>query len=90
MIHLANYQSQVAKYFNKRVKQRSFKVGKLVLKRVVEDIKDHGAEKFKPVWEGLFEVVEAYSKGAYRLQNIINIRQLPRPWNTVYLKKYYV
>lgn len=50
LIHLANYQSQVAKYFNKGVNPRSFRVGELVLKRVVEDIKDHRVVgKFKPV-----------------------------------------
>lgn len=88
-VHLANYQSQVARYFNKGVKPRSFKIGEFVLKRVVEDIKEHGAGKFKPVWEGPYEITEAYNKGAYRLRNIANGLQLPRPWNAIYLKKYY-
>ncbi|XP_024200004.1 protein NYNRIN-like [Rosa chinensis] len=88
-IHLANYQNQVARYFNKGVRPRAFRVGEFVLKRVVEDIKDHGAGKFKPVWEGPYQITEVYSKGAYRLRNIDTGRALPRPWNAIYLKKYY-
>lgn len=88
-IHLANYQNQVKRYFNKGVRPRTFGLGDWVLKRAVEDIQDHGVGKLKPVWVGPYEVIAVFGKGAYRLRNVKDGREVPRPWNAIYLKKYY-
>ncbi|CAL2237893.1 unnamed protein product [Prunus armeniaca] len=69
-LRLANYHNQVANYFNKRINPRRFKVGEWVLRRVMKNIKDLNAGKFGRSWEGPFEVIEAYGKGAYKLRRV--------------------
>ncbi|CAL8991898.1 unnamed protein product [Prunus brigantina] len=69
-LRLANYQNQVANYFNKRINPRRFKVGEWVLRKVMENTKDLNAGKFGRSWEGPFEVTEAYGKCAYKLRRV--------------------
>ncbi|KAL6285544.1 hypothetical protein ACE6H2_009934 [Prunus campanulata] len=89
-LRLANYQNQAANYFNKRVRQRRFKVGKWVLKKVMENTKDLNAGKFGRTWEGPYEVTEAYGKRAHMLRHIESGQFVPRPWNATHLRKYYI
>ena len=47
-------------------------------------------EKFSEQWEGLCEIKEVIGKGTYKLTNLSNGKDVPRTWNAMFLKKYYV
>ena len=63
------YQAQITRAFNRKVKERTFKKGDLVLTvrrpMVMTHHKTKG--KFQPKWEGPFVVESVYSNRAYRL-----------------------
>ncbi|KAM6555169.1 hypothetical protein CsatB_015931 [Cannabis sativa] len=91
-IRLAAYQQKVARYFNSKVKERSFKVGDLVLRRVLANTKDPTAGVLGPNWEGPYEVTEVVPPGTYRLgryDSNMNLIPVPRYWNDQHLRKYY-
>ena len=81
------YQARISRAFNKRVRQRSFKEGDLVLaahRPIILTSKKKG--KFEPKWEGPFVIDTVYSNGAYRLITQEGTRQL-MPINGKFLKK---
>jgi len=83
------YQARFVRAFNKKVKERTFKKGDLVLtfrKPIVITHKTKG--KFQPKWEGPFVVESIYSNGAYRLITP-DFDTLMMPINDRFLKKYY-
>ena len=51
------YQERVAKYFNRKVKPRSFQVGDLVLFKVTLATKDTTKRKLAPNWKGPYKVI---------------------------------
>ena len=82
------YQQRMARYFDRRVKHREFKVGDLVLRKVTLATKDPAQGKLRPTWEGPYKVVKFHSRGTYHLEKL-NGTALPHPWNAEHLKKYY-
>ncbi|GFZ06814.1 hypothetical protein Acr_18g0009840 [Actinidia rufa] len=84
----AAYKCQVAKYYNQRVKHRSFLPGDLVLRRVTLSTKEPNAGKLGPTWEGPYKVIKVSRPGTYWLEDP-NGKALLHPWNTEHLKKYY-
>ena len=56
-ITISAYQERAAKYFNRKVKPRSFKVEDLVLRKVTLATKDPTEGKLAPNWEGPYKVV---------------------------------
>ncbi|KAJ6828056.1 uncharacterized protein M6B38_364800 [Iris pallida] len=83
------YQARISQAFNKKVKQRTFQVGDLVLavrRPMVLTHKTPG--KFEPKWEGPFIIETVYSNGAYRLAKP-NGDLFMMPINGKFLKKYY-
>ena len=46
--------------------------------------------KFGEQWEGPFEITEILGKGTYRLTNVQNKKDVPRTWNAMYLRKYFL
>ncbi|XP_070050852.1 uncharacterized protein [Nicotiana tomentosiformis] len=63
------YQKRMARAYNKKVRPRKFKVGQLVLKRILP----HQAEakgKFAPNWKGPFIVTKVLPNGALYLTDI--------------------
>ena len=83
------YQARITRAFNKKVKERTFKKGDLILavrRPMVMTYKTKG--KFLPKWEGPFVVESVYSNGAYRLI-IPDGDTLMMPINSKFLKKYY-
>ena len=63
----AIYQLNLRRYHSRRVRQRSFRVGDLVL-RLVQNRK--GLHKLSPPWEGPFVVSKALLNGSYYLVDI--------------------
>ncbi|GFS41656.1 hypothetical protein Acr_00g0075590 [Actinidia rufa] len=87
-IHQAAYKCQVAKYYNQRVRHRSFLLGDLVLRRVTLSTKELNAEKLGPTWESPYKVIKVSRLGTYWLEDP-NGKALLHPWNAEHLKKYY-
>ena len=87
--HIELYQARILKAFNKKVKQRVFQKGDLVLavrRPMIMTYKTKG--KFQPKWEGPFVIETVYSNGAYRLMTSDG-DLLMMPINDKFLKKYY-
>ena len=83
------YQARISKAFNKKVRERIFKQGDLVLAVRRPMIMTHKTKgKFNPKWEGPYVVETVYSNGAYRLIDQ-NGNRLMMPINGKFLKKYY-
>ena len=82
------YQQRMARYCDRRVKHREFKVGDLVLRKVTLATKDPTQGKLGPTWEGLYRVVRFHRRGTYHLEKLDG-EALPHPWNAEHLKKYY-
>jgi hypothetical protein len=64
VIQSARYQQTLRRYHDKAVRQRSFSVGDLVLRRILTG---EGWHKLSPSWEGPFIVAEVTRPGSYRL-----------------------
>ncbi|GFY91594.1 hypothetical protein Acr_07g0017900 [Actinidia rufa] len=84
----AAYKSRIAKYYNERVKHRSFLPGDLVLRRVTLSTRDPSAGKLGPTWEGPYKVIKVSRPGTCWLEDL-NGKALLHPWNAEHLKKYY-
>ncbi|GFS42902.1 hypothetical protein Acr_00g0082420 [Actinidia rufa] len=59
------YKCQVAKYYNQRVKHRSFLPGDLVLRKVTLSTKEPNAGKLGPMWKGPYKVIKVSRPGTY-------------------------
>jgi hypothetical protein len=86
---MATHQERTARYFNRKVQYKSFKVGEWVLRKVTIATKDSAKGKLAPSWEGPYRVTKCHRAGAYHLENAEG-KPLPRPWNARHLKKYFV
>ena len=85
--HAQVYRKRIAWFYTKRVLERRFEVGELVLKRKM--IRSSGPRsKLQENWEGPFVIKGAYSGNAYRLVDAHGI-ELSHPWNAVFLRKFY-
>lgn len=51
-IRAATYQQQEVRYYNSKVKQRSFWLGDLVLRKVMINTKEHDVGTMGPTWKG--------------------------------------
>ncbi|XP_074336871.1 uncharacterized protein LOC141674045 [Apium graveolens] len=69
-LKLAAYQQRIARYFNKKVISVPFKVGDLVLRKVMPNTKiaQHGV--LGANWEGPYKVEAILWKGTYRLEDL--------------------
>ena len=85
---LARYQDHMAKHYNSQVWHKDFKVGDLILRKVMGAARDPTQGKLGPNWEGLYRIMSWQRKGTYHLETI-DEQKLPHPWNTEHLRKYY-
>jgi hypothetical protein len=85
LVQSARYLEGIRRYHDLNVKERSFNVGDLVLRRIQNT---EGLHKLSSPWEGLFAVAKETGPGSYRLQtlegedvnNSWNIDQLCKPF----------
>ena len=87
--HAQVYRKRIARAYDKHVKERKFKVGDFVLKRIAPSQLPHPRGKLRPNWEGPYVIKEVYPGNAYRLVNAEG-EDLSDPWNAMYLKRYTV
>ncbi|XP_071698944.1 uncharacterized protein [Rutidosis leptorrhynchoides] len=87
-IRKAANKQKIAKYYNRRVRERSFRPGDYVWRNNnASRVEDLG--KLGPNWEGPYEVVGALGNGAYNLKTPDG-KFVPRTWHATNLKKFYV
>ncbi|GJZ48815.1 hypothetical protein Tco_0603005 [Tanacetum coccineum] len=87
-IRKAKSKAKMEKYYNSKVCSTSFKPGDLMY-HSNDASQTEEVGKLGPKWEGPYEIMEALSKGAYKLRDRDG-KQLPRTWNVCNLKKCYV
>ncbi|KFK42631.1 hypothetical protein AALP_AA1G020200 [Arabis alpina] len=88
LVRIQNYQQIAARYYNKRVRSRSFSVGDLVLRKVYENTAEYKAGKLGAHWEGPYQVSKIVRPGVYELMTMDGA-MIPRSWNAMSLKRYY-
>jgi hypothetical protein len=85
VIQSARYQQTLRRYHDKAVRQRSFSVGDIVLRRILTG---EGRHKLSPLWEGSFIVAEVTRPGSYRLTQMDDT-EIGNSWNIEHLRKFY-
>ena len=83
-----DYQRKTTRYYNQKVKPRSYKLGDLVLKKLLPAIKNPMHGKLGPSWEGPYIVTRVIRPGNYELQRKEG-KILPHTWNAEHLKCFY-
>ncbi|XP_024026812.1 uncharacterized protein K02A2.6-like [Morus notabilis] len=87
-LRLAAYQQRTTRYYNKKVRQRRFIPGELVLKRVTQSTKPKNTSPLGPTWEGPYRIREVLRPGTYILESL-NGKRIQHPWNAEQLRLYY-
>jgi len=80
----AVYQQGLRNYHSRRVRNRSFSVGDLVLR-----LKQKGHRKLESPWEGPYIIDEVIPGGAYRLKDPATGNVVGNPWNIAQLSRFY-
>jgi hypothetical protein len=81
----ARHDQQLHCYHDRNVKETSFNVGDLVLRRIQ---KTDGMHKLSAPWEGPFIITEVISPSTYWLQ-WGDGQGVPNPWNVEHLRRFY-
>ena len=82
------YQQRSARYYNSKVKHRVLLLGDLVLKKVLQNTKEHGSSSLGPTWEGPCKIIKVVCLRTYCLEDMSG-GVLMHPWNVEHLKYYY-
>ena len=83
-----DYQRKTTRYYDRKVKPRSYKPSDLVLKKLMPARKDPTHGKLGPNWEGPYIVSRMVRPGNYELQTEEG-KILPHSWNVEHLKRFY-
>ena len=83
-----DYHRKTSRYYDRKVKPRSYKPGDLVLKKLLPVRKDPTHGKLGPNWEGPYIISRIVRSGNYELQ-IEEGKTLPYSWNAEHLKRFY-
>ncbi|KAD6454612.1 hypothetical protein E3N88_09318 [Mikania micrantha] len=88
-IRMATYEQKMAKSYNKNIKIRRFQVGYLVLRKAFQNTTNPTDGKLASKWEGPYKIESEAGKGAYKLTTMDG-EPLPRAWNAIHLKTYFI
>ena len=83
-----DYQRKTARYYNQKVKPRSYMPCDLVLKKLLPVRKNPTHGKLGPNWEGPYIISSVIRPGNYELQ-IEEGKILHHAWNAEHLKRFY-
>ena len=83
-----DYQRKTARYYNQKVKPRSYTSGDLVLKKLMPARKNPSHGKLGPNWEGPYIISRVVRPGNYELQTKEG-KTLQHAWNAEHLKRFY-
>jgi hypothetical protein len=78
------HEQQLRRYHDRNVRERSFNVGDLVLRRIQTT---KGMHKLSAPWEGLFIVMEVVSPTTYHLQ-WVDSQGVPNVWSVEHLRRF--
>jgi hypothetical protein len=87
-VRLASYQQRIKREHDKNINHRVFRIGDLVLRKVMANTRRPNEGKLGPNWEGPYKVISPAGAGSYRLEDLEG-KPIPRPWNTCNLRKYF-
>jgi hypothetical protein len=85
LVQTARYLQGIRWYHDRNVKERSFNIGDLVLRRIQDESSLH---KLNPRWEGPFVVKQVTRSGSFQLQ-YPESQDVPNSWNIQNLRKFY-
>ena len=85
LVQSARYLEGTRYYHDRNVKERSFNIGNMVLKRI-QDTK--GLHKLNSPWKGLFIFSKVTGHGSYRLQYLFG-EDIDNSWNIKFLCRFY-
>ena len=83
-----DYRRKMTRYYDRKVKPKSYKPGDLVLKKLMPARKDLAHGKLGPNWEGPYIVSRVVRPGNYKLHTEEG-KILPHSWNSEHLKRFY-
>ena len=82
-----DYQRKTVRYYNQKVKPRSYMLGDLVLKKLLRARKNPAHGKLGPNWEGPYILSRVVRPGNYELQTEEG-KILQHAWNAEHLKRF--
>jgi hypothetical protein len=85
LVQSARYLEGIRRYHDRNVKERSFNVGDLVLRRIQNK---KGLHKLSSPWEGPFTVAKVTGPGSYRLETLEG-EDVNNSWNIDQLCRFY-
>jgi hypothetical protein len=85
LVQSARYLEGIRRYHDRNVKERSFNVGDLVLRRIQNT---EGLHELSSPWEGPFTVAKVTGSGSYRLQTLEG-EDVNNSWNVDQLCRFY-
>jgi len=85
LLRSAKYLQALRRYHSRRVRDRAFNIGDLVL-RLMQSNKD--CHKLSPPWEGPYVITEVLRPGAYKLKTIEG-EVFTNAWNIEQLRRFY-
>jgi hypothetical protein len=85
LVQSARYLEGIRRYHDRNVKERSFNVGDLILRRIQNT---EGLHKISSPWEGPFIVAKVTGPGSYRLQTLEG-DDVSNSWNIDQLCRFY-
>jgi hypothetical protein len=86
LVQSARYLEGIRRYHDRNVKERSFNVGDLVLRRIQNT---EGLHKLNSPWEGPFSISKVTGPGPYRLQTLEG-DDISNLWNIDQLCRFYM
>ncbi|KAL0745544.1 hypothetical protein Bca101_101969 [Brassica carinata] len=88
LLRIQNYQHQIERYYNKRVRARPLELSDLVMRKVYENTKELNASKLGTRWEGPYKIIKVVKPGVYRLETSHG-EAVSRAWNSMHLHRFY-
>jgi hypothetical protein len=85
LVQSARYLESIRRYHDRNVKERSFNVGDLVLRRIQNA---EGLHKLSSPWEAPFTVAKVIRPGSYRLK-MLKGEDVNNSWNIDQLYRFY-
>ena len=65
-LRTAAYQQKSARYYKSKVRHRVLRIGDLVLKKVMLNTKEQGANSLGPTWERPYKIVKVVRLGTFK------------------------
>jgi hypothetical protein len=85
LVQSVRYLESIRRYHDRNVKERSFNIGDLILRRIQNT---EGLHKLSSLWKGPFTVAKVTGPGSYHLQ-MLKGEDVNNSWNIDQLCRFY-